>query len=141
LSDLQGATRLPDDPARHYLAQAEKDFSTTNPDTEAAFLGAIDTPSEANNIHVSASQDVVVHASTIEGSTYMFLANFAGIKGGETETPNPQLNVRIDVPSHLGTSMHLLPYLGVESVLHGQQSGDRVTFVIPQIERGAVVWF
>lgn len=141
LSDLHGATRLPDDPARHYLAQAEKDFSSANPDTEAAFLGAIDTSSEANNIHVSASQDVVIHASTIEGSTYLFLANFAGIKAGETVTPTPQLNVRIDVPSHLGTSMHLLPYLGVESVLRGQRSGDRVTFVIPQIERGTVVWF
>ena len=141
LSDLQGATRLPDDPARQYLAQAEKDFSSANPDTEAAFLGAIDTSSKANNIHLSASQDVVVHASTIEGSTYLFLANFAGIKAGETVTPTPQLDVRIDVPSHLGTSMHLLPYLGVESVLRGQRSGDRVTFVIPQIERGAVVWF
>ena len=80
-------------------------------------------------------------ASTIEGSTYLFLANFAGIKAGETVTPTPQLDVRIDVPSHLGTSMHLLPYLGVESVLRGQRSGDGVTFVIPQIERGAVVWF
>jgi len=141
LNDLKGAARLPDDPARHYLAQAEKDFSSAKPDAEAAFLTAIDGASKVNDIQINASQDVVVHASTIEGSTYLFLANFAGIKAGETVTPTPQLNVRIDVPSRLGTSMHILPYLGVESMLSGQGSGDRVTFIVPQIERGAVVWF
>ncbi len=141
LGSLSGAVRLPDDPASHYLAQAEKDFASAEPGTAAELLRAVDGAAGSSDIKVSASKDVAAHAAAIDGVTYLFFANFAGIRVGEMLTPEVQKNVRISAPAKLGLSLHILPFLGVESVLHGQQAGERVNFVILQIERGTVAWF
>ena len=141
LDGLAGAVHLPDDPARAYLASAQQDFSGTQPEATSPLLKAVSGEPDATSIRVKGSTRLVAHAASIDGVPYLFIANFEGLKGGEQLTPSVQNDVRIEVPSSFGTSMHLLPFLGEESILKGQQTGSRIAFVVPSIERGAVVWF
>lgn len=144
LDDIASATRLPADPAQRYLALAENNFASAEPATEAKFLALLTQGSEqakSNEIHVDTTKDVVVYAMRMEGSTYLFLANFSGIKAGETLTPAVQQNISIDAPAALGTSIHVLPFLGKEFVVKAKSAGNQNAFVIPEMQRGAVAWF
>jgi hypothetical protein len=92
-------------------------------------------------MRVDGSKNLVAHAAYIDRVPYLFFANFDGLKPGEVLTPAVQQDVKIEVPSSFGTSMHLLPFLGIETVAVGSRVGEKTAFVIPRIERGAVVWF
>jgi hypothetical protein len=37
--------------------------------------------------------------------------------------------------------MHVLPFLGTESVVAGRIQGRKAQFALPTLERGAAVWF
>jgi hypothetical protein len=37
--------------------------------------------------------------------------------------------------------MHVLPFLGTETVVNGTRVGERESFAVPALERGMVVWF
>lgn len=37
--------------------------------------------------------------------------------------------------------MHVLPFLGKESVVKGSSAGTKIQFEVPPLERGTVVWF
>ncbi len=140
LSDLVRATRLPDDPAQKYLEGAEHDYANARPEAQTAFLNAVGTGVD-DAIQVKAGSDVVAHAMRIDGKTYLFFANFSGIKPGVELTPMTQENVTVTLPDSLGTSMHVLPFLGVETMVKGTRTSERVSFVVPAMERGTVVWF
>ena len=77
----------------------------------------------------------------IDGKTYLFFANFSGITPGVNLTPTTQENVTVTLPDSAGTSMHVLPFLGVETVVKGTRTGERVSFVVPPMGRGTIVWF
>jgi hypothetical protein len=141
LSGLAGAIHLPDDPARQYLARAADDYGRTEVNLHSGLLDAVSVADTANSIKVAGTKNLVAHAATIDGVWFLFIANFEGLIAGEQLTPVAQTNIRVEVPASFGTSMHLLPFLGVESVLKGSRKGGRVSFVVPRIERGAVVWF
>jgi hypothetical protein len=141
LNDLRGATRLSEDSPRQYLVQAEQNFAETNPYSQSAFFDAIGSNASPKEIQVKASKNVVVHAATVRAGTYLFFANFDGIKPGETLAPTPQHDIQISAPAPLGNSIHILPFLGSESVVRGEKSGDHFSFILPQLDRGAVVWF
>ena len=112
LNGLTKAVRLPDEPARVYLATAQKDFSSVTPAPASPLLSAL-TEEGRNSIQVGGSTNLVAHAASIEAVPYIFMANFEGLKPGLNLTPATQRDVRIEVPSSFGTSMHLLPFLGV----------------------------
>jgi len=134
---MRGAQVLPDDPARQYLESAEKDFNGTGPEKAHELLEAL---GDVGSIKVDASPNLVVHAALISGSPYLFIANFAGIKPGEQLAPEPEV-VRVTVPASYGSTMHLLAYLGSETLLRGQRKGDTMQFTIPRVDRGAVASF
>jgi len=134
---MRGAQALPDDPARQYLESAEKDFNGTGPEKAHELLEAL---GDVGSIKVDASPNLVVHAALISGSPYLFIANFAGIKPGEQLAPEPEV-VRVTVPASYGSTMHLLAYLGSETLLRGQRKGDTMQFTIPRVDRGAVASF
>jgi len=140
LSDLDHAVRLPDDPARAYLAGAEHDYANARPEEQTAFLNAVGVGAD-DAIQVKAGSDVVVHAMRIDGKIYLFFSNFSGIKPGVELTPVKQTDVSVTVPGSMGTSMHVLPFLGTETVVNGTRVGGRVSFAVPALERGTVVWF
>ena len=138
LDDLKSAQRFPDQPELRYLDAAQKDFYSVNPESEPALLHAIATTTD---LQVQASQNVVVHEARVNGHTFLFLANFAGVQPDQNETPTKQTGIRVTAQSALGKKLHWLPFLGAETTVEGQPSGDRVTFTLPPLERGAVAWF
>ncbi len=135
---IADAARFPENPQLAYLENAQKDFSASDPASAPDFLKAIRTTTD---VQVAASKDVVAHEARIGGRTYLFLANFSGLVADQKETPEPQHDIRISAAQSLGGTMHLLPFMGTETVLHGRPAGNGYTFTIPELDRGAVVWF
>jgi hypothetical protein len=140
LSDLDHAVRLPDDPARTYLAGAEKDYANAQPHDQMRFLKAVGADDDVE-VQIHAGRDVVAHAMRIEGKAYLFFSNFSGIKPGVELTPTVQTDVTVTVPASRGDTMHVLPFLGRETAVQGARVGETVVFAVPALERGMVVWF
>jgi hypothetical protein len=136
LADLT-ATRLPDSPEVAYLKSADPDLDKADPTVAAALLSALATPAD---VEVSASRDVVAHVATIGKRTYVFLANFDGLKPGEVATPKTQNDVVITLPAQPGAKLHVLPFLGREEIVSGSPDGAKLRFTMPPLERGAVAW-
>jgi hypothetical protein len=137
LDSIASAVRFPDKPEAEYLARAQRDFASIGPPSESAFLKTVEGDSK---VRVTASRNVVVHEAKIGGRLYLFFANFDGLKAGEVATPTVQHDVRVVVPSGFGKKLHVLPFLGVQSVIAGKVSGNEMEFAIPEIERGAIAW-
>jgi len=138
LDDISAAVRFPDSPERTYLATATTDFDAADPAVETKFLHAIEDQPE---IEIAAPHAVVAHVATIKGTTYIFFANFTGLEAGKVATPASQSGVRVALPDRPGTRMHVLPFLGKESVVKGSSAGTKIQFEVPPLERGTVVWF
>jgi hypothetical protein len=79
--------------------------------------------------------------ATINGTTYIFFANFTGLQAGKVATPTSQSGISIAATDRLGTRMHVLPFLGTESVVKGSSAGSKIQFEVPLLQRGTVVWF
>jgi hypothetical protein len=77
----------------------------------------------------------------IDGKMFLFFSNFSGIRAGEQLTPATQMDVRVVVSSSNGTTMHVLPFLGAETTVKGTRTGERVSFDLPALQRGTVIWF
>ncbi len=138
LTGIENVVRFPDKPEIEYLTHAQNDFANTDPSDESAFLKAIPDDS---GLRITASRNVVVHEAKIGNRTHLFFANFDGLKAREVATPIAQHNIQVIASNRFGKKLHVLPYLGMESVIEGKTSGDGIEFVIPEIERGSVAWF
>jgi hypothetical protein len=140
LDSVKSAVRFPSRPEVDYLTTAQKDFAALDPSSGGKLLQAIKTDSD---VRVLASKNVVAHEAVIDKRTYLFLANFDGLKAGEMETPTTQRDVRVIAPVRMGRTLHVLPFMGTETLVEGKASpnGDGVEFRIPELERGAVAWF
>ena len=95
----------------------------------------------SSGVEVTASRNVVAHVATIGARHYIFLANFDGLKAGEVATPRTQRDIKIRLDGHPGSQLHILPFLGTESVVSSKPEGSGVEFTLPAVERGAVAWF
>ena len=137
LDDIAGAVRFPDTPERSYL-ETSKDLDAAKPSAQTALLHAIDDHRE---IEITAPRDVVAHAAVIDGTTYIFFANFTGLQAGVVGTPASQSGIGISVPNRLGVRMHVLPFMGNESVVKGSSADSQIRFQLPPLERGTVIWF
>ena len=137
LGDLSKAVRYPDAPERAYLKAAEADFNSPDSPWATEFLRDLHL---SGKVEVTASRNLVAHVATIGTRKYIFLANFDGLKAGEVATPRTQHDVQITLEAPAGTQLHILPFLGVESVISGKQKGSQMRFMLPSVERGAVAW-
>jgi hypothetical protein len=138
LDDIPAAIRFPDCPERSYLERASTHFDAVRPSEESALLRAIDDHSE---FEITAPRDVVAHAATIENASYIFFANFTGLQAGKVATPTSQSGLVITAPARWGARMHVLPFMGRESIISGRPGDANTQFRLPPLERGAVVWF
>lgn len=139
LAEMTDQTSIfPEKPDMEYLHRAQQNFSTADTASESKFLQAITT---STDIKISASKNVVAYVAMRGNRVCVFFANFDGLKRGENETPVPQYDIRVTVPARMGTTLHVLPFLGEESVVNGQLSGNEIKFAIPVLDRGAVAWF
>jgi hypothetical protein len=138
LNDITAAVRFPDCPERSYLEKASTHFDTVGPSDQPELLHAIQDRSE---LAIQAPRDVVAHAAMIDGTYSIFFANFTGLEAGEVSTPTPQHGITITVSERLGGRMHVLPFLGKESVVNGAQVDASIRFQLPTLDRGTVIWF
>jgi hypothetical protein len=138
LDDIKCAVRFPDSPERSYLETAKTRFDAANPADQMTLLRAV---ADRPEIEIAAPRDVVAHAATIDSATYIFFANFTGLQAGAVATPTSQPGIHITMPAQRGTIMHVLPFLGSESVASGHQVDAKIEFQLPSLQRGTVVWF
>lgn len=138
LADIADAARFPNAPERTYLQRASTHFEAARPSKEQALLQAI---KDESGVAITAPKDVVAHAAVIGGTNYIFLANFTGLKAGEIATPITQSGIIIRVSAAWGSRMHVLPFLGTESIVKGSSTGAAESFLLPPLARGTVVWF
>jgi hypothetical protein len=137
LNDLSNAVHYPDAPERAYLKEAEADFNGPDSRWATDFLGSLHL---SNKVEVTASRNLVAHVATIGARPYIFLANFDGLKAGEVATPRAQHDIQITLQAPAGTQLHILPFMGVESVISGKQQASQMQFTLPSVERGAIAW-
>lgn len=138
LDDIAEAVRFPAAPEREYLQRAGANFDVTHSSDEQGLLRAI---KDQSGIEIVGSKDVVAHAAAVKDTNYIFFANFSGLKAGEIATPISQSGITIHVPAQWGSRMHVLPFLGTESIVKGANAGSAELFRLPTLERGSVVWF
>jgi hypothetical protein len=138
LDSQPNVVRFPQCPGKGYNASLEANFEHTNPQMQKTFL---DSLAPTHSIEVSASPSVATSVAQVDGSTHVFLANFAGLVGNKNPVQTPQTNVSISLPTAANSSGFLLPFLGDVQKLDGTQANGRTTFNLPPVLKGAVFWY
>jgi hypothetical protein len=118
-----------------YFAALGRDFSAANPPTD--FLMATELPAE---ITLQAPPTVAATFARVRGQPHIFLSNFAGLEPNKSAVPRPAKGVRVTAPATMGNQLTFLPFLGDAQVLQGEIKGNQVEFLLPPVERGAVLW-
>lgn len=141
----------PQSPERAYYIQAHKEFNTYAAHgryEEAPFYRSgrefirevIRVSGMEPAVKVETSPFVASQTARVNGRLHVFLANFTGLIRKEKAVPIQVENVKISFPSKAGAKVHVLPFLGEMREIPGQWQNGVVTVVIPEIQRGAVVW-
>ena len=68
------------------------------------------------------------------------MANFRGLKSNEVAQQAPERNIRIVFPAPQNAKLYVLPFLGEIQELTGEWSSGKITFTIPEVTKGMVVW-
>jgi hypothetical protein len=135
----ENLARFPACPGKAYNTTLEKDFEQATPDSEHAFFEAL---RGGKVVEVKAGPDVATSvARTSDGHISVYLANFTGLRGGSNPVQTPQKGVEIAVNSKGEGKGFFLPFLGEAQTVKGIRHGDRVTFALPPITKGAVFWY
>ena len=89
---------------------------------------------------IEASPFVSTQIAKVNGKAYVFMANFKGLKGGQVAQQIPERNVKITFPAEQKARIYILPFLGQVQEAKAEWSNGKAYCVIPEIEKGAVVW-
>ncbi|HZR57902.1 MAG TPA: hypothetical protein VFA74_13590 [Terriglobales bacterium] len=125
-------------PGKAYMGELEKDFEHTNPDSQVAFLNSLKNEPA---IKIEASPLVATSVALVNGSPHVFLANFAGLRGGVNPVQTPQTGVQVTISADSMPKAFFLPFLGDVQELKGTQSGHQVSYTLPAFTKGAVFWY
>jgi hypothetical protein len=138
LADAANVIRFPNDPGKVYAEALQKDFEHTLPDSQDGFLRALgDKPA----IGIVASPLIATSIAQVDGKTHIFLANFAGLRGGVNPVQTPQTGVQITIPAQAKGQAFFLPFLGDVQKLEGVQQSGHISYSLPAISKGAVFWY
>ncbi len=91
-------------------------------------------------IEVVASPFVSTQIARVNGKIHVFLANFKGLKSRESAEQMPEKNVRISFPAKRGSRVYALPFLSKAEEVKGEWKNGKMTCVLPEIQKGMVVW-
>ena len=92
-------------------------------------------------IQIEASPFVSTQTTRVNGHTHVFFANFTGLKGRKRAQQIPEKGVTISLKTGSDTRIRFLPFLGEIQEIQGDWKEGTLTCVLPDIEKGAVVWF
>jgi len=130
-------TVLSSDPAREYFRALAKDFAEATKQEPAEILDSI---GKNNDVEVDAPPTVATDFALVNGTPHVFIANFTGLVPSKVAVPTALDQIRVRVPAGHGNVLTFVPFLGAAQVIHGQTQGNNVEFVLPAIDRGAIVW-
>ena len=125
-------------PGKEYSAVLEKDFDAASPDLEREFLGSLKTEA---TVRIVASPMLATSDARVNGKPHVFLANFAGLRGGANPIQTPQTGVQVTMLAATKGRGFFLPFLGNVQPLQGTASAGGITYNLPAIEKGAVFWY
>ena len=126
--------RLTSDSTTMYLQTMEKQFDMANLPSD--LLAAV---SVKTDITIDASSTVAVNFGLVRGKPHIFLVNFGGLVPNRNASPTPAKDIRVRVPVSMGNTITVLPFLGDSQKLRGEAKNGMLEFLLPAIERGAVV--
>ncbi|HUL75719.1 MAG TPA: hypothetical protein VL691_00525, partial [Vicinamibacteria bacterium] len=129
---------FPECPGSAYLAALEKDFQETNPSAATDFIKglAADPP-----VRIEASSSVATQIARVGGTLHIFFANFEGLVAGQNAVQTPQKGIRVTVPAAYAGRAWFLPFMGEPIELQGRRENGSRVLVLPEIQKGAVLWF
>ena len=134
----QNVIRFPQCPGKAYNQALESDYASANPDQQKEFLRSLVPRS---SVTIQAGPQVATSIALVDGSVHVFLANFAGLRGGANPIQTPQKGVQITLPAVPKASGYFLPFLGEVLALGGSNGSDRISFILPPVAKGAVFWY
>lgn len=115
----------------------EHDFAAGSQEPPDQLLRAIPSNGE---IELEAPPTVAANFGSVNGAPHIFLANFTGLVPSKVAVPTAVNGIRVRIHATRGEGLTFLPFLGEAQVVHGEKKGDNVEFVLPALERGAIVW-
>jgi len=127
--------RFAECPGKTFLQSLERDFAKGSAATDEKFMGSLRTHT---HLQVQASPWVATQIAEVNGNPHVFFANFNGLRPHENAIQTPEHAAQI-VYSGKG-QLHFLPFLGKEQSKEGTWKDGKTTFVLPDIEKGAVAW-
>jgi hypothetical protein len=130
-------THLAYDSAATYLAALQQDFSDASEDPPSDFLNAAMVSAE---VEVDAPETLAANFALVDGTPHVFLANFGGLVPGKVAVPSPGKGIKVRIPTTRGDMLTFLPFLGEAQLVRGEKKGKQMEFVLPAVERGAVIW-
>lgn len=139
---------MPKCPGRAYWALLGKQYDRAAasgdplPDTTQATI-LRDTLQEFKYqpaVEIAASPFVTAQIAKVDGKVHVFLANFKGLKSKENAVQIPEKGVRISFPADAGQRVHFLPYLDEASEIRSERKDGRLSCILPDIHKAAVVW-
>lgn len=138
LGDAPNVIRFQNCPGKAYTEALQKDFEHTVPASQEAFLHSLEDKAA---IDIVASPMIATSIARVGGRVQVFLANFAGLRGGVNPVQTPQNDVRITLPAAADGQGFFLPFLGEVQKLNGVESAGRVSYRLPPILKGGVFWY
>jgi len=132
--------RIPNCPGAEYMSALKKDFSHTHPSQEESFLRSLATE---RKIVISASPSIATQIAKVDGETHIFFANFNGLVSNQNavQTPESKATITVKHSGADGVRAYFLPFMGEVTEIHGTAANSDITFLLPDIQKGAVVWF
>jgi hypothetical protein len=138
LGNLSSVSRFENCPGAAYMEALEKNFEGTSPDSQSAFLQKLKVD---DGLSISASPLVATSVARVDGNNYVYLANFAGLKGGVNPVQTPQTDVRIKLAATGKGKAYFLPFMGDKQEIKGERSSGHVSYLLPPVAKGGVFWY
>lgn len=132
------ATTFPDCPGRAYLAALEKDFDAADAKPADALMAALAPDAR---VRIEASPAVATQIARVDGKLHVFFASFKGLVSKHNAVQVPEKGVRIRLAVDGDRKGWFLPFLGAPVEIHGTRDGRDLVFALPELQKGAVVWF
>ena len=135
LASTTNVVSFADCPCRKYETSLDPNLEKADPERAKDFLTAVRGQGE---IEITASPLLATSVAMVDGKPHIFLANFAGLRGGANPIPTPQKDVTLRLRTQ--AKVRYLPFLGSVQELRWNAPGKRFRVPTSGINRGGVAW-
>jgi hypothetical protein len=143
---------LPDCPGKYYFEVTRSEFNKAASrgfiqDEQfeevrlAVMKDILHTLQFSPSVDITASPFISTQIARVDGKVHLFFANFKGLKRMERAQQMPEKNTILSLKTGADTRILFLPFLGQAQTIQGEWKEGILTCVLPEIQKGAVVWF